>query len=290
MELIIIVLLLVVLAELSYLLFIQTKKTTRLQKRPVFIDTSVLIDGRIIDVAASGFMGDAIVIPRSVIGELQFLADNADHEKRSRARRGLDVVHELQQMTHLTVEILADGSVAKEGVDERLLKLAKQYGGAICTIDYNLNKVAQVESITVLNINELAQNMRMAYLPGEKTQLELTQKGNDSHQAVGHLGDGTMVVVERAVKQIGKTVEVEFIRSLQTAAGRMMFAKLAQQEPVKPAHNEQPSNKRTTARGRANATKNNDATHPKKPSQPRRPRSAKSSEASLVALANTTEK
>lgn len=133
-------------------------------------------------------------------------------------------------MDGVKVEILQDGSKAEEGVDERLLKLAKQYNGAVCTIDYNLNKVAQVEDITVLNVNDLAMSLRMAYLPGEKILLELSQKGNDSHQAVGHLSDGTMVVVEHANKFIGKKVEIEFTRSLQTAAGKMMFAKRVEEQ------------------------------------------------------------
>lgn len=222
----IIVTLLAILAEVTYLVVkLPRQNISRKQSRPIFVDTSVLIDGRIIAVAQSGFIGDTLVIPRSVIGELQFLADNADHEKRARARHGLDVVQELQKMPQVAVEILQDGSKAEEGVDERLLKLAKQHSGAICTIDFNLNKVAQVEAITVLNVNELAQSLRMAYLPGEKMLLELVQKGQDSHQAVGYLADGTMVVVEHAFKQIGQTVEIEFIRSLQTAAGKMMFAK-----------------------------------------------------------------
>jgi uncharacterized protein YacL len=185
-------------------------------------------------VAKSGFLGsDTLYIPRSVIGELQFLADNGDTEKRSRARHGLDIVSELQEMTDIKVKIFQDGSKAEEGVDERLLKLAQKYKGSICTIDYNLNKVAQVEHIKVLNVNDLAMSLRMAYLPGEKMLLELTQKGNDNHQAVGHLVDGTMVVVEHANKLIGKTVEIEFIRSLQTAAGKMMFAKLTETKSQK---------------------------------------------------------
>lgn len=225
-QILIVVTLLAILAEVTYLVVkLPRQNLTRKQGRPIFVDTSVLIDGRIIAVAQSGFIGDTLVIPRSVIGELQFLADNADHDKRARARHGLDVVQELQQMPQVAVEILQDGSKAEEGVDERLLKLAKQHGGAVCTIDFNLNKVAQVESIAVLNVNELAQSLRMAYLPGEKMLLELVQKGQDSHQAVGYLADGTMVVVEHAFKQIGQTVEIEFIRSLQTAAGKMMFAK-----------------------------------------------------------------
>lgn len=227
---------LAILAEVTYLVVkLPRQNLARKQSRPILVDTSVLIDGRIISVAQSGFIGDTLVIPRSVIGELQFLADNADHDKRARARYGLDVVKELQAMPHLQVEILQDGSKAEEGVDERLLSLAKKHSAAVCTIDYNLNKVAVVEGITVLNVNELAQSLRMAYLPGEKMLLELVQKGQDSHQGVGYLTDGTMVVVEHANKSIGQTIEIEFIRSLQTAAGKMMFAKPVerQQQPVK---------------------------------------------------------
>jgi rRNA-processing protein FCF1 len=228
MELLIISALLVIAAETTYLVVAQTIKFKHSKKQhmPIFVDTSVLIDGRIISIAESGFITSTLFIPRSVVGELQFLADNADTEKRSRARHGLDIVKELQAMTNVNVEIFNDGTKAEEGVDNRLLKLAKEYNGAVCTIDYNLNKVAQVENIVVLNVNDLAKTLRMAYLPGEKIKLELTQKGNDHHQAVGHLDDGTMVVVEHASTQIGKIVEIEFIRGLQTAAGKMMFARL----------------------------------------------------------------
>lgn len=217
----------------------------RKQMRQILLDTSVLIDGRIVPIARTGFIGGTLVIPRSVVGELQFLADAADHDKRARARFGLDVVAELQGMPNVDVVILQDGSKADEGVDERLLKLAKQHGSAICTLDYNLNKVALVEEITILNVNELAQSIRMAYLPGEKLMLELVQKGQDSHQAVGYLPDGTMVVVEHASRLMGQAVEVEITRSLQTAAGKMMFAKQVpmsgeKQKVVKKQH---PSNK-----------------------------------------------
>lgn len=241
MEILTVILLLIIATEATYLVAVNTTKKSVNKKagRPIFVDTSVLIDGRIIAVAQSGFISsDTLFIPRSVIGELQYLADNADAEKRSRARHGLDIVSELQKMPNVKVEIFQDGSKAEEGVDERLLKLAKQYSGAVCTIDYNLNKVAQVENIPVLNVNDLAMSLRMAYLPGEKILLELTQKGQDGHQAVGHLTDGTMVVVERANKLIGQTVEIEFIRSLQTAAGKMMFAKLVErnkQQPERPS-------------------------------------------------------
>lgn len=241
---IILVALSVLLAEVTYVIA-KLPRRINAKKRMIFVDTSVLIDGRIIAVAKSGFIGDTLVIPRSVVGELQFLADHADHERRARARHGLDIVKELQEMVEVDVTLLQDGSKATEGVDERLLALAKKYSGVIATIDYNLNKVAVVEGITVLNVNELAQSLRMAYLPGEKTKLELVQKGQDSHQGVGYLADGTMVVVEQAASQLGKVVEVEFIRSLQTQAGKMMFAKLAaiakQNPPKKQLNGKQPA-------------------------------------------------
>lgn len=253
--------LLVVAAEVTYLVVkLPRQNIGKKQGRPILIDTSVLIDGRIISVAKSGFIGDTLVIPRSVIGELQYLADNADHDKRARARYGLDVVQELQAMPEVTVDILQDGSKAAEGVDERLLNLAKKYKAAVCTIDYNLNKVAVVEGIAVLNVNELAQSLRMAYLPGERMMLELVQKGQDSHQGVGYLPDGTMVVVEQANKLIGQTTEVEFIRSLQTAAGKMMFAKRVDlNTPKQPVVNQKPIGKRpiaaSTAQQHTKATK-----------------------------------
>lgn len=224
-QIILVIIGLAILAEVTYLVVKLPRQSFSRKSRMILVDTSVLIDGRIIAVAKTGFIGEILAIPRSVVGELQFLADNADHDKRARARYGLDVVSELQNMPHVNVEILQDGSKAEEGVDERLLSLAKKYSAAVCTIDYNLNKVAVVEGIPVLNVNELAQSLRMAYLPGEKMVLELVQQGQDSHQGVGYLPDGTMVVVENASKHIGQSIEIEFIRSLQTAAGKMMFAR-----------------------------------------------------------------
>ncbi len=231
MDSIILIVLLLIAAEVTYLTAESLKKSRRVHQAPIFIDTSVLIDGRIIAVAESGFMSRPLYIPRSVVGELQFLADNGDTEKRTRARHGLDIINQLQSIDAVEVVIFADSVRAEEGVDNRLLELATTHKGALCTIDYNLNKVAVVQGIQVLNINELAKTLRMAYLPGEKMKIELTQKGNDSHQGIGHLPDGTMVVVENGHRQIGTVVEVEFIRALQTAAGRMMFAKLTSVVP-----------------------------------------------------------
>lgn len=216
---------LLILGEVSYLLARLPKNSIKSKDRAILVDTSVLMDGRIAAVAQTGFIGGTLVIPRSVIGELQFLADHADSDKRARARYGLDVVTELQAMEQVDVELLQDGSHAREGVDDRLLKLAKQHGAVIMTLDYNLNKVAAVEGTEVLNLNELAQSIRMEHLPGEKITLEIIQKGQDAHQGVGYLPDGTMVVVDQANSQIGQTLDVEIVRNLQTAAGRMIFAK-----------------------------------------------------------------
>jgi rRNA-processing protein FCF1 len=316
-ETLLVIVTLAILAEVSYLVVkLPRQNISRRQARPILVDTSVLIDGRIISVAQSGFIGDTLVIPRSVIGELQFLADNADHDKRARARYGLDVVKELQSMPHLKVEILQDGSKAEEGVDERLLSLAKKHGAAVCTIDYNLNKVAVVEGITVLNVNELAQSLRMAYLPGEKMLLELVQKGQDSHQGVGYLPDGTMVVVENSSKNIGQTIEIEFIRSLQTAAGKMMFAKPiekkqpapqpkikpigkrrvqpqvvtpASPEPVvaeapKAFHSDAKEHRRANKRPQPNSKKQQQSRPAGTPQQTRKPRTSSQREAALIDL------
>lgn len=177
--------------------------------------------------AKSGFVGDELVISRSVLGELQMLADSGNSEKRTRARFGLDVIRELQELKGVVVTILSDEREATEGVDARLMDLARRQRMLIMTNDFNMNKVATVEGIKVLNINDLAQGLRSTYLPGDKLVLELIQKGSEGGQTVGYLTDGTMVVVENSANSLGKKVEVEFIRYLQTSAGKMMFAKLA---------------------------------------------------------------
>jgi uncharacterized protein YacL len=301
LQLLLIITTFAILAEVSYLVVkLPRQNLSRRQSRPILVDTSVLIDGRIISVAQSGFIGDTLVIPRSVIGELQFLADNADHEKRARARHGLDVVSELQAMPSVQVDILQDGSKAEEGVDERLLVLAKRHKAAICTIDYNLNKVAVVEGITVLNVNELAQSLRMAYLPGEKMLLELVQKGQDAHQAVGYLTDGTMVVVEHASRSIGQTVEIEFIRSLQTAAGKMMFARPVDKtlqerqpqrksrpasKPLVPPHAAEEPNKPNSYHSDQQSSRPQRQQQPRRPQQPRKKNpSSADREAALIDL------
>ncbi|MCL2869441.1 hypothetical protein FWF48_01360 [Candidatus Saccharibacteria bacterium] len=247
MEQTIIIILLVILVQTTILVLKNNDKVWGRGKRQVFVDTSSLIDGRIVAVAQTGFIGDELVVPRSVIGELQLLADGHDSEKRSRARFGLDVINKLQELDNVKVTIFRDDVKTPEGVDNRLLALAIKHNGLILTNDFNLNKVAVTAGIGVLNINDLAQSLRSQFLPGEKLQIELVQPGEQSHQAVGYLPDGTMVVVEDAGKDIGQKVEVEFVRYLQTSAGKMMFAKKvgATNKPQPTATSPRPKNNRS---------------------------------------------
>ena len=225
LELIIIVMLLGIMAEIY--LVVKPRHSLNTGGGPtMLVDTSVLMDGRVVDLAKTGFLLGQVVVPRSVLSELQLLADGSDHAKRERARFGMDAMKELKDVLGKSFTLLDDAQRIPEGVDNRLLQLARDTGAAILTIDYNLNKVAQVEGIQILNINELAKSLRMSHLPGDELELELTQKGQDNHQAVGYLSDGTMVVVEQAKKFIGQKKRIEIIRSLQTDAGKMMFARV----------------------------------------------------------------
>ena len=220
-------------------------------RRKLFVDTSTLMDGRILSVAKTGFLGDEILIPRSVIRELQLLADGSDSEKRARARFGLDVVNELERVELSSVEIFAD-DLGRTKVDERLLELAKEYKGVILTNDFNLIKVAATEHVDAININDLAQSLRSEYLPGDRISVKIISVGSNPHQGVAYLPDGTMVVVDEAEKFAGKNlpVEVEFVRYLQTSAGKMMFAKLA-------PHNKPQKQKKNRPTGRKNRNNNN---------------------------------
>jgi uncharacterized protein YacL len=210
-------------AETSYLVgkAIQPAKV----KDGILLDTSVLIDGRIVAIARSGLISAKLIVTRSVVRELQFMADKADHDKRERARFGLDVIEQLQSIDGLKVEVIDDGITSQQGVDEQLINLSLKWHAKLCTIDYNLNKTARVQNVQVININELAHALRITYLPGETLEVKLQQPGQDSHQAVGYLDDGTMVVVDNAKSFIGQTLVVEATRVLQTAAGKMMFAR-----------------------------------------------------------------
>lgn len=195
-------------------------------RRKVFIDTSVLIDGRILEIAKSGFLGDEFFIPKSVMRELQLLADGKNSEKRARARFGMDVANELERVTTAEVKFYSD-TLDRTLVDERLIELAKRENGMILTMDFNLGKVAESEKIQVLNINNLMLALRQENLSGEKMKLKIKNEGSNNKQGVGHLDDGTMVVVENAKNKVGKEVVIEFTHPLQTNSGKIWFAKLA---------------------------------------------------------------
>lgn len=226
MENLIIILLVLILLETSYLSFRHLRKTNlgKNPKRKVFIDSSILIDGRILAIAQTGFLGDELLIPRSVLRELQLLADGSDADKRSKARYGLEVVNSLERVVEADAAIFSDDIKGRFKVDERLIDLAKEYDGAILTNDFNLAQVASAEGISALNLNDLVLSLRSDYVPGEKVRIKLTTAGSNKNQAIGYLKDGTMVVVDEAKKQIGKTIEVELIRQLQTNSGKMLFA------------------------------------------------------------------
>ncbi len=224
METLIITLLMTIFFGVSYLVY-QQLSVGQISRGSILLDTSVLIDGRILDIARSGLLQAELIVPRSVVRELQFMADRADHDKRERARFGLEVIEKLQQIPRVKLAVKDDGITSQLGVDEQLINLAKNYNAQLCTVDYNLNKAARVQSIDVININELAQALRVVHLPGETIDVLLTQPGQDKQQGVGYLDDGTMVVVDDSREAIGKTVQVHLTRVLQTAAGRMMFAK-----------------------------------------------------------------
>lgn len=223
MELFILIITLIILAETT-LLVVKTHKPTRTGARKIYVDTSVLIDGRILNVARTGFIDGDLIILKSVLRELQLLADGKDMEKRNRARAGLDNVAELERVVEVNTEIVDDG-VGRKQVDEELLKFAKENKGVVMTIDYNLIKVAEAEKIPTLNLNDLSLSLRSEFLPGEKIKLKIIDKGANRGQGVGHLPDGTMVVVDRAASKIGKELEVEFMRFHETSAGKMIFAR-----------------------------------------------------------------
>lgn len=233
MELFILIIILLILAETTVMTVknIKTPFVGSNQKRKVYVDTSALMDPRLLAVAQTGFIADDLIVPRSVIQELQLLADGKDHDKRLRARAGLDAVRELERVLYFDTTILGD-QLDRTPVDNRLLELAKQNHGAILTNDFNLEKVAATEHIDTLNLNALALVLRNEYLPGEHAKVKVVAAGSNEGQGVAYLNDGTMVVIDHANKKIGEEVEVEFIRVNQTAAGTMMFAKLAGIKPT----------------------------------------------------------
>lgn len=191
----------------------------------ILVDTSAIIDGRIADIAKTGFITGSLVIPRFVLNELQFVSDSADDLRRQRGRRGMDVLAELQKSEMLPVSISDIDVIGVREVDDKLVVLARQMNCAILTNDFNLNRIAELQGVKILNINELANAVKSILLPGENLMMKIIQEGKEYGQGVGYMEDGTMVVIENGCKHIGQTIEVIVTKVLQTAAGRMVFAK-----------------------------------------------------------------
>jgi uncharacterized protein YacL len=213
------------------------------------LDTSVIIDGRIADIADTGFLDGVLVIPQFVLRELQLVADSADSMKRNRGRRGLDILQRIQKMTNLNVQILEDDFPNVREVDMKLIELAKAYDCKIITNDFNLNKVAQLHGVEVLNINELANSLKPIVLPGETMRVFILKEGKEYNQGVAYLDDGTMVVVDNAKRMISKTIDISVTSVLQTTAGKMIFGRF--DDRVHHVHETRPPDRpQATARDR----------------------------------------
>jgi uncharacterized protein YacL len=201
--------------------------TTEKQPRKNFkvLDTSVIIDGRIADVCETSFVDGVLVVPQFVLRELQLVADSSDPMKRNRGRRGLDILQRMQKMSNITVQIAEEDFPHIREVDLKLIELARLFDGKIVTNDFNLNKVAQLQGVPVLNINELANSLKPVVLPGEIMRVFILKEGKEYNQGVAYLDDGTMVVVDNAKKMISKTIDISVTSVLQTTAGKMIFGK-----------------------------------------------------------------
>ena len=195
--------------------------------RTILLDTSVIIDGRIADIASTGFLPGTLLIPRFVLNELQYVADSPDGLRRQRGRRGMDVLANLQKDPNVMVRISDIDVDGIREVDSKLVVLGRQLKCPVLTNDYNLNKVAELQGVTVLNINELANAVKSVVLPGELLRINIIQEGKEREQGVGYMEDGTMVVVENGREEIGEYTDVSVTKVLQTAAGRMIFARLS---------------------------------------------------------------
>ncbi|BEU88255.1 PIN/TRAM domain-containing protein [Selenomonas sp. TAMA-11512] len=201
------------------------KNEPRTEKIYKVLDTSVIIDGRIADILETGFIDGIVLIPDFVLDELQHIADSADSLKRVRGRRGLDILQRIQTMKGITVEITDRDFEDVPEVDTKLVRLAQELGGKLITNDYNLNKVSELRGVSVLNINELSNAVKPVVIPGESMRVTVVKEGKEHGQGIAYLDDGTMIVIENGRRLMNETVDVEVTSALQTAAGRMIFAK-----------------------------------------------------------------
>ena len=216
------------LEAVTAVLFLTAARRAALHK---VLDTSVIIDGRIADVCEAGFVDGTLVVPQFVLHELQQIADSSDALKRNRGKRGFDVLQRLRGTPRIVVEITDIDFPELRDVDRKLIELAKSLGAKVVTNDYNLNKLAELSGVAVLNINELAKGLKPQMLPGEIVRVHLLREGKEAGQGVAYLDDGTMVVVDQGKRFLGQTVDVTVTSVLQTAAGRMIFSRLRESEP-----------------------------------------------------------
>jgi uncharacterized protein YacL len=201
----------------------------------ILVDTSVIIDGRIADVCETGFLEGKLVVPRFVLREIQQIADSPDALRRNRGKRGFEILQRLQRLPRVTLEVEDREFPQVRAVDEKLLELARAVSGTVVTNDYNLNKMAEVSGVSVLNVNDLANALKPALLPGETLRLHVLREGKEAGQGIAYLDDGTMVVVDHGKRLIGQTVDASVTSVLQTSAGRMVFARPASAPSVGPA-------------------------------------------------------
>ena len=197
------------------------------QRQVSYLDTSAIIDGRLVDVVASGFLWGSLVVPRFVLGELQHIADDSKSDRRGRGRRGLEVLSVLQKDHRIDLELTDEDVPDVKAVDAKLVALARARGAAILTTDYNLNRVAQLQGVRVMNLNQLANAVKPAFLPGEEMRVRVVQQGKEPGQGVAFLDDGTMIVVEGGGSHLQREIDVIVTRVLQTVAGRMVFAQMS---------------------------------------------------------------
>jgi len=215
--------------EISNFLFrLGGKKLEKRNEEYKILDTSVIIDGRISDLCEIGFIEGTLIIPQFVLAELQQIADSSSANKRTRGKRGLDIVNKLQLKNNIPLEIVDDDFPETKEVDGKLLLLAKKKGGTIVTNDHNLKKVAKIQDVKVLNINELATALKPVLLPGENLRINIVKEGENPDQGIAYLEDGTMVVVEGGKKYIGKEIEVAVTSVIQTTTGKMIFTEAKQ--------------------------------------------------------------
>jgi uncharacterized protein YacL len=204
------------------------------RRNRIILDSCALIDGRIVEITRAGFVLSELIIPQFILNELQMLADGSDSHKRERARYGLDIAHELQDTAPMRVTVDRTVFPSIEATDDKLVALAKKLHAQLYTTDYNLGKVAAVEGVQVLNVNELSQSLRPITLPGETLTIKIIQKGSNRDQGVGYLDDGTMIVIEGGARYVGREMPVSVTRMHQTVAGKMVFGQVKETRPKPP--------------------------------------------------------